>query len=463
VEATIGATGVSMRSLTYGDYYKYSRTLEEYIRKTVSLRDKEWVLCTLGNFATQDLGVDDIFTRGFPVSYTATCQNAVDTFEYSVAIYRELPLQTNRVRILGNDGNSLSYRVLTARLVSAKYDPLNTTKPKDTDRDTLPDDEEVAYKTDPLLADTDKDNYPDGEEVNFGWNPLDARVSPGQSYRRSLPDTAYSLPEWIVQLGPEAAKVYDNTTISGGDRTSVEARLNETSYWFLTQGLKFIDQIRIQGLQTHLILPLFGAIFLLGLLHALGPWHSKGFMASYIIGAQVGYARAVLYAGVFTLVHLLDVFILILASKYIFELFDPSKYLTLISQIAAITLVLIALVIGGIALRWLFRKIPVMTATPPASSLRVGLSMAFLSGLAPCTFAWSLLLVLFAIGRMDLALPLVGVFGLWVFATLAGVAIVVTYCQLRLTQEYTHFAKYAQFASALCLLILASILTVQVF
>jgi ABC-type nickel/cobalt efflux system permease component RcnA len=89
--------------------------------------------------------------------------------------------------------------------------------------------------------------------------------------------------------------------------------------------------------------------------------------------------------------------------------------------------------------------------------------MAFLSGLAPCTFAWSLLLVLFAIGRMDLALPLVGIFGLGVFTTLAAVAVVVTYCKLRVTTRYIHFAKYAQIVSSALLLVLALMLASQVF
>ena len=128
------------------------------------------------------------------MSYTAECQNTIATLEYSIAIYRELPLQTNRVRILSSSGDPLAYRVLTARLTTARYDPLDTSKPLDTDGDTLPDDEEVAYKTDPLKADTDGDNYSDGEEVNLGWNPLDARVSPGQSYRRKAMGTDYSIP-----------------------------------------------------------------------------------------------------------------------------------------------------------------------------------------------------------------------------------------------------------------------------
>jgi hypothetical protein len=74
-------------------------------------------------------------------------------------------------------------------------------------------------------------------------------------------------------------------------------------------------------------------------------------MASYILSTQAGYVRSVLYAGIFTLVHLLDVFVLIVASKYVFEFFDPTRYLALISQIAAVILIGVAFVVGVFALR----------------------------------------------------------------------------------------------------------------
>jgi hypothetical protein len=64
---------------------------------------------------------------------------------------------------------------------------------------------------------------------------------------------------------------------------------------------------------------------------------------------------------------------------------------------------------------------------------------------------------------MDLALPLVGIFGIGVFTTLAAVAVVVTYCKLRVTTRYIHFAKYAQVVSSAFLLVLALILASQVF
>lgn len=73
VEAIIGARGVSMRSLTYGDYYKYSGYLSDYLASKIQVRDKDDKLCTLSKFTTQELGVDEIFTKGFPVSYEVRC------------------------------------------------------------------------------------------------------------------------------------------------------------------------------------------------------------------------------------------------------------------------------------------------------------------------------------------------------------------------------------------------------
>lgn len=99
VEATIGKTGISMRSLTYGDYYVHSPTLYDYLRQKVSVTDSQGKACQLENFSTQELGVDEIFTKGFPVSYTISCANGLESFAYRLDIYTEYPLQTNRVLI----------------------------------------------------------------------------------------------------------------------------------------------------------------------------------------------------------------------------------------------------------------------------------------------------------------------------------------------------------------------------
>lgn len=45
---------------------------------------------------------------------------------------------------------------------------------RDSDKDGLPDREEIIYGTDPFKPDTDGDSYVDGEEVSTGHDPLDA-------------------------------------------------------------------------------------------------------------------------------------------------------------------------------------------------------------------------------------------------------------------------------------------------
>lgn len=53
--------------------------------------------------------------------------------------------------------------------------------PQDTDRDGLPDRQELVLATDPLLADTDGDGWSDGEEFAMQSNPRDASVMPAGS------------------------------------------------------------------------------------------------------------------------------------------------------------------------------------------------------------------------------------------------------------------------------------------
>ncbi len=189
-----------MRSLTYGDYYKYSGYLSDYLASKIQVRDKDDTFCTLSKFTTQELGVDEIFTKGFPVSYEVRCPGALTQMKYSISIFRELPLQTNRVLLVdGPSGTPLGYKVLTANITDASFDPANPVKLVDSDGDMLPDEEERVYRTDPAKGDTDRDNYSDYEEVMSGWNPLSPRASLGQKVRDQPSVTPFILPIGILQ------------------------------------------------------------------------------------------------------------------------------------------------------------------------------------------------------------------------------------------------------------------------
>lgn len=186
VERILGKRGVPMRSVTFGDYYSKQDYVFDYLRETVKVSNTGKP-CEIGGFSTREMAVDEIFSEGFPVSYSFSCADTVRNMDVSIRIFDELPLQTNRLTLLGAGGSTLAYKVLTPVLPDFSYDFASGTPAKgiDSDNDGLSDEEERAYRTDVSVPDTDGDFYTDGEEVMWGWNPLSKDLSPGQKYREA--------------------------------------------------------------------------------------------------------------------------------------------------------------------------------------------------------------------------------------------------------------------------------------
>ncbi len=184
VERILGKRGVPIRSITYGDYYSKRDFVFDYLRDTVKV-SANGKPCEIGSFATRDMAVDEIFSEGFPVSYSFSCADEIKKLDVTITIFDELPLQTNRFTLLGGNGTTLAYKVLTPVLPDFSYDLASGAPAKglDSDNDGLSDEEERAYRTDAKNPDTDGDFYTDGEEVMWGWNPLSKALSPGQKYR----------------------------------------------------------------------------------------------------------------------------------------------------------------------------------------------------------------------------------------------------------------------------------------
>lgn len=173
-----------MRSITFGDYYEKQDFIFDYLRATVKLSNNG-NSCEIGGFSAREMSVDEIFSDGFPVSYSFSCADPVKKADVSIRIFEEIPLQTNRLTIMNGAGDTMAYKVLTPVLPDFSYDFDSGTPAKgiDSDNDGLSDEEERAYRTDPNDSDTDDDFYTDGEEVMWGWNPLSKDLSPGQKYR----------------------------------------------------------------------------------------------------------------------------------------------------------------------------------------------------------------------------------------------------------------------------------------
>ncbi len=171
VERILGMRGISMRSVTYGDYYSKKSYVFDYLRGRVSV-SSHGAACPASGFETRDRTVDEIFSEGFPVSYRFDCASDVRNLSVSIRIFDDIPLQTNRLTVFGPNGERLAYKVLTPAISEFSYDFARPPEAAtDSDSDGLPDEEERAYRTDAKNPDTDGDGYADGEEVNGGWSP----------------------------------------------------------------------------------------------------------------------------------------------------------------------------------------------------------------------------------------------------------------------------------------------------
>jgi nickel/cobalt transporter (NicO) family protein len=417
----------------------HKSALFEYIKKHTEFRDDEWKLCSIGDFSAELTGIDDLFIKGFPVEYIATCNKPLASFGYKLQIYTHLPLQTNRVSIYDwKSWNRLSYKVLTAKIDTAIFQPGNIEKPLDTDKDLLPDEEESIYRTDPNNADTDRDFYSDYEEVMYGWNPLEARLSPGQIWRTQARDGDITLPDGIVQNHTKS--IPQNPTNSDGlfpvnqdtlyTSSWDQTLLDRVTFWYYRSVLKELESIRKNGMNTPQLLLVWWVLFLLWFLHALGPGHSKGFMSAYIVGSNASLSSSLAYAALFTCIHLLDVVWMIIVLKFLDGVIDIQSFLVDIMKIGVIILLSISTILFYKSLRVFLKSRDHNTSTTgytpvTRASWKSGIYMAAFTWLAPCSFAWSILLILFAIWRIDLILPLIAFFWFGVLVALAWVATIV--------------------------------------
>lgn len=107
--------------------------------------------------------IDEVFTRGFPISYEIRCNNTIRDPHIYITFCNDIPLQTNKLSIYTKNPNGefvrADYRVLNTKKTSHIFFSENTEKTtiKDTDNDGINDEDELIYGTNPNNRDTDGD------------------------------------------------------------------------------------------------------------------------------------------------------------------------------------------------------------------------------------------------------------------------------------------------------------------
>lgn len=434
----VSKTWMAPTAITLESYYSLTGVLTKYLAETLQVINAE-NSCTMGSFEFQDwLMIDEVYSAWFPISYTFSCSEKVVTPLIKITFLNEVPLQTNRLYIYQTLSGTLTrtdYKVLNAKKDSHTLSLMVWEKVviEDSDSDGLSNEDERLYGTDPKNRDTDSDGYSDLVEIQSSWNPLSKELSPWQSL--------YS----IEENNPSDKNIPVSSSINSGTNLSQDA-----SVWWGERFRIILREIRLYiewSTDAGNLWILLFSIGFLGFLHALGPGHSKWILVSQIIDDGMSYSKSIVYCAIFTVIHLLDILVVVLLTKIFFDFLDPSVYLSFIWRASALLVIWIGVYIGIYSIHK-YRKKNNQERNDVDNTLKKKnyIFMAIITGLTPCAFGWSIFLMLMAIWKMSLAPPLLLSLWIGIFLCLATIASITWFMKDKI---YSFSPKFSTFSPIL--------------
>ena len=230
-----------------------------------------------------------------------------------------------------------------------------------------------------------------------------------------------------------------------------------------------------------------GIAFALGAAHALTPGHGKTIVAAYLVGSRGTLRHAAFLGAMVTFTHTVSVFLLGMATLFLFQYVVPEKITRVLGAISGLSIVAIG--------AWMFYKRLRASRAPhphhnhndhhhhhdhdhhhchshdhshthshiPEEISWSGLAALGASGgLVPCESALVLLLTAIAMRRVALGLMLLVFFSLGLAIVLMGIGVAVIYAKNLLpasAHERTGFFRWMPVASAAVVLALGVLMT----
>lgn len=422
------------------DYYENKDIIINYIKQNAKLVNN-WKNCEVWNITIDENEAYDVLTKWLSTNYSFTCSEKIDNFYLYLDYFLEFKLQTNRITIydLNNwikDLKPIIYKVLTPKINSLNLDLNNLNVVRiDSDSDWLSDEEEKVYLTDPNKIDTDGDNYTDKEEIDFGWDPINSNLWPWQEYREKLDIN-------LSQQRIDSLKKINEEVLSK----------NLSDYWynnsFLNKVMKYINDY-FENNNWNLIV-IFFIVYLLWILHAAWPGHSKWLLIAYTLEKENSYKKWILFSIIFTITHIIDIIILFIISKIIINIIEPNDYIYFVQLFSTIVLFILSV--------YLVLKVFLKQNKKNVNTKKPTILIAFLAWLAPCSFAWSIFLLLNALGKTMWIIPLIIALWLWIFTTLVSAVIITVYLKNRAYEKIWSLWTYSSLISSFIILIISIIL-----
>jgi nickel/cobalt transporter (NicO) family protein len=217
-----------------------------------------------------------------------------------------------------------------------------------------------------------------------------------------------------------------------------------------------------------------GVAFLLGAAHALTPGHGKTIVAAYLVGSRGTLKHAVFLGAMVTFTHTVSVFLLGLATLFLFHYVVPQNVIQVLGAVSGLSIV----AIGG----WmLFTRLRHEQQhrhghhhhhhdhdhhhhLPDEVSWSGLVALGASGGLVPCESALVLLLSAIALRRAGLGLVLLVAFSLGLALVLMGIGVVVIYAKNLVgarvgTTAQNPFFRWIPVASATVVLIIGLLMT----
>jgi nickel/cobalt exporter len=234
---------------------------------------------------------------------------------------------------------------------------------------------------------------------------------------------------------------------------------------FLT---RFLHQ---QELTPWMIAVALGVAFLLGAAHALTPGHGKTIVAAYLVGSRGTLKHAAFLGAMVTFTHTVSVFLLGLATLFLFQYVVPQNVIRVLGAISGLSIVAIG--------AWMLFKrlrhehqhhhhiehhhdhghdhhhhhVPDEVTWPGLVALGAS------GGLVPCESALVLLLSAIALRRAGLGLLLLVAFSLGLAMVLMGIGVLVIYAKNLLPAGRNPFFRWMPVASAAIVLVVGLVMT----
>lgn len=426
------------------EYFQYRETIQDYIHKNISL-ETEWKNCKIWEIELVEKDEYSIILDGFEVNFLIECPQNIQTGLLQVKYFNEFPLQTNQSTFydLNTDTTPFHYTVLTPKVFSYQFD-LNNKTPLcivDSDWDGLSDDEERIYGTDAENIDTDGDFFTDYEEVFWWWDPKSSSPWPAQPYREQIPEEIIFGTEKKVQTQADCLKEAENFISQNQNKWLLQEWLANNYFRGVVEKIaNYLSWEWWYGIVAIMIFVMF-----LWFIHAAGPGHSKTLLVSYIIDKNKSFFDGFVFITIFTITHLIDIVVLFILVKILMAHYDISSFMIYIQRVSVFLLSIFSIYLFVKAYK---NKTTCKVDSGPKKDFKSNVFLGIISWLVPCTFGWSIFLLLFSLWKVSLILPLILSLGIGIFLFLFLVLTLTYFLRKKYFDSIEWFSKYSSLISA---------------